>query len=606
MTFEPCFERAEPPKPEEGVRLQLDVAVPMRDGVRLAADLYFPREPGPHPVLLERTPYGKHQSVMVNIGAPAYLARHGYVVAVQDVRGRYASEGAWYPFGDDLSGETSDGYDSVEWLAAQPFSNGKIAVFGGSYAGFNQYTLARNMPPHLTAAFPRQGPQCLHTEWVYRGGALEFAFMVPRFARRLSAEVLRNRELQFSRKVREYQLDLANGWPLPSHAMFSDPFQWIRDDVARQEDEGYWKQWDIGPDWDSFSRPSFHVASWFDIFCGGTLRNFRGIRDRAVSPGARSKHKLIIGPWIHGPFMADAPPGRIAGEMDFGEGARWDYKGTMRRWFDCWLQERDDGIRDEPDVRYFVMGLNEWRAAPDWPPPGIDHRKFYFRQERSGSAGSVNDGSLGWRAGAADARPAVFTHDPDEPVPSLGGATLFNLSPLESSTAERWEDLNAQAGSRDQRPIEARCLTFTSPPLDEDLEVTGPVEAVVYLSSSAVDTDLVVRLCDVHPDGRSMLICDGIQRGRYRESPFRSALLEPGTVYEIRVDMWATSNLFRAGHRVRVIVNSSCYPRFDVNPGTGKSALLSGDRVKAENRVYLDTHRPSHILLPVIPKGISE
>ncbi len=606
MTFQPCFERPEPPEPDEGVRLELDVPVPMRDGVCLAADLYFPREPGPHPVLLERTPYGKHQSVMVNIGAPAYLARQGYVVAVQDVRGRYASEGAWYPFGDDLSGKTSDGHDSVEWLAAQPFSNGKVAVFGGSYAGFNQYTLARNMPPHLAATFPRQGPQCLHTEWVYRGGAMEFAFMVPRFARRLSAEVLRNREFQFSRKVREYQLDLANGWPLPSHSLFSDPFQWIRDYVARQEDEAYWKQWDIGPNWDFFDRPSFHVSSWFDIFCGGTLRNFRGIRDRAVSPEARRKHKLVIGPWIHGPFMADAPPGRIAGEMDFGESARWDYKGTMRRWFDCWLKERDDGISDEPDVRYFVMGLNKWRTAPDWPPPGIDQRILYFRAEFSGSAGSVNDGSLSWRAAPGNARPASITHDPDEPVPSLGGTTLFNLSPLESTTAERWEDLNAQAGSRDQRPIEARCLTFTSPPLDEDLEVTGPVEAVIYLSSSAVDTDVVVRLCDVYPDGRSMLICDGIQRARYRESPFRSAMLEPGAVYEIRVDLWATSNLFRAGHRVRVIVNSSCFPRFDVNPGTGKSALVSGDRVKAENHVYLDTHRPSHIVLPVISKRTSE
>ncbi len=604
MTFEPCFQRPDSSgrsTPEkDGVRLELDVPIPMRDGVRLATDLYFPEETGPHPVLLERTPYGKHQSVMVNIGAPPYLARDGYVVAVQDVRGRYASEGAWYPFGDDLSGETSDGYDTVEWLAAQPFSNGKVGIFGGSYAGFNQYTMAKNMPPHLVATFPRQGPQCLHNEWVYRGGALEFAFMAPRFARVLSAEVLRNRQVQFSRKVREHQLDLANRWPTPSHYLFSDPFQWFRDYVSRQEDEVYWTQWDIAAHWACFDRPSYHVASWFDIFCGGTLRNFCGMRARAGSEKVRHGHKLIIGPWIHGPFMAQAPQGRLAGEMDFGEVAQWDYKGTMLRWFNCWLKDRDDGIRDEPDVRYFVMGLNDWKTAPDWPPPGIEYRRFYFRDQPSGSAHSLNDGSLNRDPPGGGERPAAFLHDPEDPVASSGGTTLFNFSPHESAGAETWDDLNAQAGSRDQRAIEARCLTFTSAPLEQDLEVTGPVEAVIYLSSTAADTDVIVRLCDVYPDGRSMLLCDGIQRARYRQSPFRSSLLEPGRVYEIRVDLWATSNLFRAGHRIRVVLNSSCFPRFDVNPGAGKSALDSGGSLKAENQVYLDGSRPSHVLLPVM------
>lgn len=603
MSFKPCFDppaSAPNPVPEkDGLRLERDVPIPMRDGTRLATDLYFPVEAGTYPVLLERTPYGKHQSVMVNIGAPAYLARAGYVVAIQDVRGRFASEGIWYPFSDDLGGETSDGYDTVEWLSAQSYSTGKVGTFGGSYAGFNQYTIAKNMPPHLLATFPRQGPQCLHTEWVYRGGAMEFAFMVPRFARRMYGETLRNREVQFTRKSREYQMDLDKGWPLPSHYLFSDPLQWLRDYIARQEDESYWSQFDVANHWSSFDRPTYHVASWFDIFCGGTLRNFTGMRAAASSAAVRSSHKLVIGPWIHGPFMDQSPQGRRTGEMDCGDGARWDLKQTMQRWFDCWLKDRDDGISGEPDVRYFVMGLNEWRTAPDWPPPGIDYRPLYFRAERSGSAESVNDGSLNWEAAQAAATPAEFVHDPRDPLTSSGGTTLFNLSLREATEAESWDDLNAQAGSRDQRVIETRCLTFTSAALTDELEITGPVQAVIYLSSSAVDTDIIVRLCDVYPDGRSMLLCDGIQRARYRESPFRSSVLTPGEVYPVRVDLWATSNRFLRGHRIRVVINSSCFPRFDVNPGTGKSWLDSSDRFVAENRVYLDCDRPSHVVLPV-------
>jgi uncharacterized protein len=252
-----------------------------------------------------------------------------------------------------------------------------------------------------------------------------------------------------------------------------------------------------------------------------------------------------------------------------------------------------------PAVRYFMMGANEWKSAEDWPPPGISYRPLYFSHEHSSSVVSLNDGSLSWQVPAASARPASYVHDPSTPVPSVGGNTLFSLTSIRPGESPGWEDLNAQAGSRDQRAIEGRCLTFTSGFLDQDLEVTGPVVAKLYISSSAVDTDFVVRLCDVYPDGRSMLICDGIQRARYRESDFVPSLLQPNQVYEITVDLWATSNRFRAGHRIRVVVNSSCFPRFDVNPGTGKSGARSVDRVSAENSVYLEERYPSHILLPI-------
>ena len=450
MKFEPCFQRPQAPVPAAlesgGYGLEVDVPIPMRDGVRLATDLYFPAASGPHPVLIERTPYGKHQSVMVNIGAPQYLARHGFVVAIQDVRGCYASEGTWYPFLDDASETISDGYDSVEWLAAQPFCDGKVGTFGGSYAGFNQYMLAENMPPHLAAMFPRQAPSCLHTEWAYRGGALEYAFLVPRLARRLSIEALRNRMFQLTRKSRNSQPGLVSRRLAPNHDLFSDPFQWLHDYLNRAEDEHYWKRWDRQRHYAALNRPTFHVASWFDIFLGGTLRTFAGARACAESDAVRRGHRLIVGPWIHGPFMDRAPQGRLAGEVDFGEIAQWDYSKTMLRWFEYWLKGIPNGIADEPAVRYFVMGINQWRTAEDWPPSGFHHESLYFRGERSGSTNSLNDGSLAWEPATDSAVPAAYMHDPGNPVQSLGGATLFNLSEQESTMAESWDDLNAQAG----------------------------------------------------------------------------------------------------------------------------------------------------------------
>ena len=600
--FSPNFKRPEPVEQiaigTAGYRLEIDVPIRMRDGTDLATDLYFPAEPGIYPVLLERTPYGKHQSIMVSIQAPQFLAQHGFVVAIQDTRGRYASEGSWYPFREEAWGEKQDGYDSVEWLATQPWSNGKVGTFGGSFAGFNQYLLAGKLPPHLVALFPRQAACNLRREWVYRGGALELGFIFTWGARQ-SLEALRNRLTQIERRCSQDPMDLLNSWPLDSHPLFSNPFEWFHDYLLKHEDQEYWKQWNVSQHHASFDRPTYHMASWYDIFLGGSLQNFMGMRQGARSEKIRNGHRLIIGPWLHGPGCAEAPHGRIAGEVDFGETAPWDYRGAMLSWFDHWMRGIESPLMKEPAVRYFVMGSNQWKSADDWPPPGISYRPLYFQEQRSGSAASLNDGSLSWRAPQGSARPAQYLHDPEHPVASVGGNTLFSLASKQPGEALSWEDLNAHAGSRDQRVIEGQCLTFTSPPLEHDLEVTGPVFARLYVSSSAVDTDFVIRLCDVYPDGRSMLICDGIQRARYRESDFVPSLLKPSQVYEISVDLWATSNLFRAGHRLRIVANSSCFPRFDVNPGTGQPPR-SADRVKAENRIYLEERYPSHIVLPVI------
>jgi len=596
--FEPNLLLSKPLEPSGSSTIQCDVPIKMRDGTRLATDLYFPPKPGRYPVLLERTPYGKHQSVMVSIGAPEFLAVNGYVVAVQDARGRYASEGLWYPFRDEAWGERRDGFDTVEWLARQEWCDGNVGTFGGSFAGFNQYLHAGSPAPHLGSMFARQAACSLRDEWVYRGGAFELGFMFL-WAARQSAEALRNRMVQVERAAMQLQHDFLRFRPLAQNPLFSDPFDWIKDYLCRQEDERYWKQFDVAQFHETFTVPTYHLASWFDLFLGGSLRNFTGMRNAAKSEAARRRHQLTIGPWMHGPRTDSEPDGQCAGEVDFGLEACWDYKGEMLRWFDYTLKHKPSRFDEDPAVRYFVMGLNRWRACDDWPPKSIVYRQLYFDSRPSGSARSLNDGSLSWAPTEENTPPARFIHDPDHPVETVGGATLYSLTPLRPGDPLGFEELNAQAGPRDQRKIEDRCLTFTSPPLDEDLEVTGPVIAKLFISSTAVDTDFVVRLTDVFPDGRSMLVCDGIQRARYRESNYRPSLLDPGKVYELAVDLWATSHLFRRGHRLRAVVNSSNFPRFDVNPGTGESGATATGTVIAENVVYFDAARSSHLVLPV-------
>jgi hypothetical protein len=271
----------------------------------------------------------------------------------------------------------------------------------------------------------------------------------------------------------------------------------------------------------------------------------------------------------------------------------------MLRWFDYTLKKVPGDFESSPAVRYFVTGLNRWRISDDWPPKSVVCRQIYFDSRPSGCARSLYDGGLTWTPAAEDTLPARFVHDPDQPVETVGGATLYSLTAQRPGDPLGWNELNAEAGPRDQRKIEERCLTFTSAPLDADLEVTGPVVAKLFISSSAVDTDFVVRLTDVLPDGRSMLVCDGIQRVRYRESNYQPSLLEPDKIYELTVDLWATSHLFRRGHRLRAVINSSSFPRFDVNPGTGESSASATTTVIAQNTVYLDRRRPSHLVLPV-------
>ncbi len=562
----------------DAVTILRDVPQPMRDGTILRADVYLPPGGGPAPALLERTPYSKHDSPECQVGAPAFFAAHGYAVVIQDVRGRFASGGRFVPFEDDGWGANQDGYDTVEWIARQPWCDGRVGTIGGSYAGATQYRLAPTRPPHLRAMYVRESSSDYWGEWVYRGGAFELAFMLEWTLKWTLNNLARLAPGPDEHARRRSALEKALGdlgsWhrrrPLLPNPLVTGLDDWYNDFLAHPADGPYWQRWSIARQHPEIDTPIVHLGGWFDIFLAGTLRNFVGLRAGARSPATRDAQRLVVGPWVHGPLnMAK----RVQGEVDFGPEAVWDYNRARLPWFERWLKGVADAGADEPRVRLFVMGENRWRTADDYPLPGTRHVAWHLRQ----------GGALTPAPPAGAERPDGYAFDPDDPVPTLGGATL-----------------NIPGGAYDQRPIEDRCLTYTSAPLQRDLTIVGDVRCVLHAQSSAPDTDFVVRLTDVHPDGFSRLLCDGILRARYRESSTHPTLLSPEAVYELTVELGATANTFRAGHRIRVAVTSSSFPRFDPNPNTGEPPATATRGQVARNAVFHDAARPSRVVLPVV------
>jgi len=560
----------------------------MRDGTRLAADIYLPRGVRRAPVLIERTPYNKQSSSEVAVKAPEYFASRGYAVVIQDVRGRFASEGEFIPFHDDGWGANRDGYDTVEWAAAEPWSSGKVGTIGGSYSGATQYRMAPTRPPHLVAQYVRESSSDYHEEWVYRGGAFELAFSLGwalNVTRSNLAQVASGADLERLRGVLDQGVKDVVQWqrhlPLADFPLIAGLSDWYRAWLRHPDDGPFWWQWNIAHRHAEIDAPICHLGGWFDIFLRGTLTNYAGIRRRG-GPRAQGAQRLIVGPWVHG-------PGGIGssrhGEVDFGRAAAQDFNGLRLRWFDFWLKGVDTGVMDEPPVRLFTMGVNRWRDEEAWPLPDTRYTPCYFRDGKSRSVRSLNDGRLSFDGPSEAESPDSFVYDPDRPVPTKGGNTL-----------------NVPGGAYDQQEVERLCLTYTSDPLRRDLDVTGPVTCVLYGMSSTPDTDWVARLSDVSPDGHSRNVCDGILRARYRESRQHPSLIAPNQVYRYEVDLWATSNVFRAGHRVRVTVTSSNFPRFDRNLNTGGPCNEEARGRAAVNTVFHDAVRPSHIVLPVVER----
>ncbi len=570
--------------------------VPMRDGVRLATGVIRPDAPGRYPVLVSRGPYGKDSYVENPDHSAWFFAGHGYVVLSQDCRGRFESEGNGY---NPLFQEAQDGYDTVEWAARQSWSNGRLGTTGQSYLGATQYTLATNnpVPPHLQTMAPVSASADFHQSWVYHtGGAMEWGWMVPYAIFKGRNTLDRTGNERLLSQMNEYVLPSVNfAQPLKDewyrHLPLSDWINRLKETAPyfqeyldNEADGPYWWRINLLRHVEGITLPMFHVTSWYDIFLEGALNAYRTIRDRGGSELARRNQRLLIGPWAHLlPYTVPTSGG--TGDIDFGPEAIIELHQYLLRWFDYWLKDIDTGVTDEPPVRLFVMGENRWRGEQEWPLARTQYTRYYLHA--AAPANTRNGGGTLSTYPPGDEPPDTYTYDPKDPAATLGGNTLI-----------------IPQGVADQGPVEDRqdVLVYTSEALERDLEVTGPIQVHLFASSSAVDTDFTAKLVDVRLDGYARNLQDGIIRARFRTSGSEPSLIEPGRVYEFGIDLWSTSHLFKTGHRIRVEISSSNFPRFDRNPNTG-APLGRDDRLEvARQTVYHREEYPSHIVLPVIPR----
>lgn len=580
-----------------GVRLDPNVMIPMRDGVRLATDLYRPTAgPGPWPVILVRTPYNKASPGQA--GQLRRMAAAGYAVAGQDVRGKYNSEGQFRVQADD----PDDGYDTVEWLSKQPWSTGKVGTTGCSYPGEAQIFLAKRHHPAHTAMIPMAAAGPARYLSIINGGAYELALMFGWLRESGNKVHLQpapgtpDSLVALSRPFQSPRLELPPAdfqaaWrTLPLAEMNrrvpGPPTDWEAF-VTHPPADPWWRQFNLLAPNDTILTPALHIGSWYDYGVSETLQYFTRFRATGADQRTRDGQYLIVAPTSHCSFER-ATEHTMVGARDVGD-ARFDFAGTYVKWMDYWLKGRDNGIAAMPKVQYYVMGRNEWRSAPAWPLPTTQFTKFYLTSDgransRFGTGGLVREVPKG---AALD----HFSYDPMTPVPSKGGALCC------TGTAD------APPGSFDQSDVEMRndVLVYSTPPLERGIEVTGPIEANLYVSSSAKDTDFTVKLIDVYPDGTAYNVQEGILRARYREGWDKQVLMRPGQVYPITVNVHATSNYFGPGHRIRVEVSSSNFPRFDRNLNTGGDNSRDTVMVVARNVVHHSAKYPSHLVLPVVP-----
>jgi uncharacterized protein len=564
------------------VKVERDIPAKMRDGIILKADIYRPEAEGTFPVLLQRTPYNK-MGWSVDFAYKA--AAHGYIVVIQDVRGRYTSDGEWYTF----IHEAEDGYDTVEWAAALPQSNGKVGMFGGSYVGATQMLAATAHPPHLAGICPVVTASNYHDGWTYQGGAFEQWFNES-WTSGLAQDTL-NRAVQKATNAR-----IGDGvLPLTSYPLFnfSPPgavsaetsalAQYFIDWLAHPNYDDYWKKLTIEDHYPDIRVPALHIAAWYDIFLGGSLRNYAGLKSRAATADARKGQRLLVTIGGH------AGSGRKIGAVDFGpEALKFEEGDITLRWYDFLFKGIQNDFADGKPVKIFVMGANQWRNEDDWPLARAKNAKYFLHSQGPANSAKGN-GTLSTTAPTAEPVDK-FTYDPAKPVPTIGGPLCC-------------DSVHLVPGPEDQRPLEERddVLIYSTSPLDHDVEVTGPVNLEFFASSSAIDTDFTAKLVDVFPNGSAINLTEGILRAKYRDSQETPTPLTPGTIYAFTIDLWATSNVFRTGHRIRLEISSSNFPRFDRNLNTGKSAATSAKFVTATNTILHDAAHPSALVLPIVP-----
>jgi predicted acyl esterase len=541
----------------DSIKIDCHVPIPMRDGVTLRADVYRPDDAARHPVLLARLPYSKDLSpISLSLLSPIRAARRDYVVVIQDTRGRFKSDGQFSLF----SGEAEDGFDTVAWCAAQPWSDGNVGMYGASYFGATQWLTATAAPPALKVIAPTITSSDYYEGWTYQGGAFQQGFIQFWTAGMATETITRLTDGPAEARKKLYgsifgmektyrSLPLADFPPATVPGLMDHYRAWLKHPSLDE----FWEQ----------------------------VRSDSKYPQRGKSARAREQQRLIVGPWLHGLFN------RIVGDVDFGPGAlpdAIDLGGLHLDWFDrCFRNAPDNGA----PVRLFVMGPNVWRNEDEWPLARAVATKFYLASD--GRANSLRgNGRLLKQAPTREASD-VFLYDPEQPVPTCGGCTLMPGA--------------QSAGPQDQRLVEERddVLVYTSEPLTDPLEVTGPVEAFVHAATDGLDTDFTAKLTAVAPDGRSLNLCDGILRARYRNSLSRAELLEPDRVYTYRIQLGSTSYVFAPGYRMRLQISSSNFPRFDRNLNTGGDIATEQRGRVAVQRVFHGGVQASHLLLPVVP-----
>ncbi len=564
------------------ILIERQVAAPMRDGVVLRADVYHDPDRGPAPVLLLRTPYGKDGTEARGF-SPIDAVERGYTFVIQDCRGTWSSEGEFTPFLQEID----DGYDTVEWCAAQPWANGRVGMLGVSYMGATPWLASIAAPPSLQAIYAALTGSDYHDGWIYQGGAFYLGFVfgwaVQFFGlaglRRAGVDeaTYRGREEEIFAGLMKLRKTCSET-PLRDHRFFTElaPSPVLRDWLDTPPDDEFWRQVSIRANAGKITAPALSVGGWYDLFAAGPIQNFLAVREQGATEAARDGSRLVVGPWNHG---ASGGAQNIAGAVDFGWDARLDMQELAYSWFDHWLQDEELPASLVAPVRYFTMGSNEWRTAESWPPTEVSTVALHLHSE--GHANSLSgDGALSPDAPGEEPSD-TFRYDPLNPVPTVGGGGRFD-------------------GAFDHRRVEERddVLVYSTPPFEQPFEIHGPLRLELSVASDAPEADFTAKLLEVSPEGFARNLSEGVVRSRYALPP-GEARMRPGHVYQLELDLLNTSNRFEPGSRLRLEVSAGSYPRFDRNPQTGELAATATEFVAAQHSVHHSAAHPSRLWLRV-------
>jgi len=545
-----------------------NMAIPMRDGILLRMNIYRPKSDGKFPAILIRLPYGKDEYYCKTPAIGKFWARKGYVCIVQDVRGKFCSEGEWKP----CVNEAKDGYDTIDWIAKQPWCDGNIGMMGESYFGYTTWAAATTEHPNLKCISPSTTAMDIYRVWVYNCGAFCLQ-TVGVWGIEMNA-----RKYQNSMRLNHWHLPLIS---IPDKAGLS--CEYFKEMLEHQTRDSYWDALNLSQKYSSIKIPVLHVGGWYDVFLRGTIADWIGVKNNSKSVEARENQWLMIGPYDHEFTPEDT---KKVGKIGIGEDVENSYYDTLQLFFDYWLKGIDNDFDKSPRIRIFTIGDNEWRYENEWPLARTNFTEYYLHS--NGTANSLNgDGRLDTEK-PSDEPVDGYEYDPHNPVAITTRIELWKLANY--------------LGNRSRVEKRPDVLLYTSSELDHDIEITGPILLTLYAASSAKDTDFTAALVDVFPDGYAQLIQEGIIRASFRNSDRERSLIEPGRVYEYHIDLFATSYIIRKGHKIRVEVSSSNFDRYDRNLNTGEKINRAAETRKAKQNIHHDSSYPSHITLPIIPR----